>query len=344
MQRFIFLDGLRGIAAIAVMIHHFTVHANKGIFSGAGFAVDIFFCLSGFVLTHAYLNRFQSGLSLKTFFLKRFTRLYPLFFVGTCLGIVAMFLKLALDQTSYSFSSIIISAFFNILYLPFFSNNDVFILNGQVRGAIFPTNDPGWSLFFEWIANIFFACLFLSDGEIIKKLILILFTGYVMAVIWVINGGSEFPGFNSLNFLGGFPRVIVGFFSGALIYFLFQKFNKPINQRYAVLMLGVLFLLIIKKWPINYWLFSITFLIPTMIFFSAKVIINCKRLEKICIYLGWLSYPLYCLHYPLFNIFTSLHPITNTIFILLIYCPLTILIIQFIGKQMDVVVARYNLH
>lgn len=57
------LDGLRGIAALAVVIFHFMewVYSDyRKNFIGHGFlAVDFFFCLSGFVIGYAYDNRIQ---------------------------------------------------------------------------------------------------------------------------------------------------------------------------------------------------------------------------------------------------------------------------------------------
>ena len=60
-QHFVILDGLRGIAALAVVIFHFMEwiypDSSKN-FIGHGFlAVDFFFCLSGFVIGYAYDDR-----------------------------------------------------------------------------------------------------------------------------------------------------------------------------------------------------------------------------------------------------------------------------------------------
>lgn len=60
-QHFEILDGLRGIAAWAVVIFHFMewAYTDPGQnFIGHGFlAVDFFFCLSGFVIGYAYDDR-----------------------------------------------------------------------------------------------------------------------------------------------------------------------------------------------------------------------------------------------------------------------------------------------
>ena len=60
-QHFEILDGLRGLAAVVVVIFHFMEIAitdyNKNFISHGYLAVDFFFCLSGFVITYAYDNR-----------------------------------------------------------------------------------------------------------------------------------------------------------------------------------------------------------------------------------------------------------------------------------------------
>ena len=77
-DRFVSLDGLRGIAAIAVMLFH----VSLGYMPGGSLAVDFFFCLSGFVIALAFGKRFANGLSFRAFAKARFARLYPMMFIG----------------------------------------------------------------------------------------------------------------------------------------------------------------------------------------------------------------------------------------------------------------------
>ena len=63
-RHFAILDGLRGVAALAVVIFHFMewVFTDPSLnFIGHGFlAVDFFFCLSGFVIAYAYDHRIKN--------------------------------------------------------------------------------------------------------------------------------------------------------------------------------------------------------------------------------------------------------------------------------------------
>jgi peptidoglycan/LPS O-acetylase OafA/YrhL len=78
------LDGLRGIAVLMVMAHHGYVPG----FRGGSIGVDIFFVLSGFLITSLLLEEWDSteGISFGKFYLRRALRLLPallllLFFV-----------------------------------------------------------------------------------------------------------------------------------------------------------------------------------------------------------------------------------------------------------------------
>ncbi len=70
-DRFVSLDGLRGVAAIAVMLFHISL----GYMPGGYLAVDFFFCLSGFVIALACGKRFADGPSFRAFAKARSARL-----------------------------------------------------------------------------------------------------------------------------------------------------------------------------------------------------------------------------------------------------------------------------
>src|SRR5665213_3042073 len=84
------LHGLRGLAAVVVVIFHFMEIAiadyNNNFIAHGYLAVDFFFCLSGFVITYAYDSRI-AGMGLKTFIKLRLIRLQPLVIIGSVLGL-----------------------------------------------------------------------------------------------------------------------------------------------------------------------------------------------------------------------------------------------------------------
>jgi hypothetical protein len=76
------LDGLRGVSVLAVMLHH------SGLLEGGWLGVDVFFALSGFLITSLLLEEHERtrGISLRPFYARRALRLLPalLLLVGVC--------------------------------------------------------------------------------------------------------------------------------------------------------------------------------------------------------------------------------------------------------------------
>jgi peptidoglycan/LPS O-acetylase OafA/YrhL len=79
------IDGLRALAVVAVIVFHFHAHFLPGGFLG----VDVFFVISGFLITSIIHRQLEDGsFSLRAFWMRRIRRLYPaLFFM---VGIVAL--------------------------------------------------------------------------------------------------------------------------------------------------------------------------------------------------------------------------------------------------------------
>jgi peptidoglycan/LPS O-acetylase OafA/YrhL len=75
------LDGLRGIAVYLVVLTHMGVLARDG--NAGPFAVNIFFVISGFLITHLLIREFEDNgrISLKGFYLRRTLRIFPAFYV-----------------------------------------------------------------------------------------------------------------------------------------------------------------------------------------------------------------------------------------------------------------------
>jgi peptidoglycan/LPS O-acetylase OafA/YrhL len=93
-KRFYVLDGMRGVAAICVVVGHIVQAMYLKIFS-SGMAVDMFFILSGFVLAYSYGERLASGLTYGQFVRIRLIRLYPMFLFGLLLGAPVLYACIA---------------------------------------------------------------------------------------------------------------------------------------------------------------------------------------------------------------------------------------------------------
>lgn len=92
------LDGLRGIAIILVMLHHFTyIRPTSGIDGLIGSVlffcwtgVDLFFVLSGFLITGILLDTRGSERYFTTFYARRTLRIFPLYYLVLFLAFVVL--------------------------------------------------------------------------------------------------------------------------------------------------------------------------------------------------------------------------------------------------------------
>ena len=134
MGRSYLLDGLRGFAAISVVIGHITYQENIPFAEGTYLAVDFFFILSGYVIGYSYDHRLGADIDTRRFLLLRIVRLYPLYACGLLLGALTAGAETALHPVAeMAPSGILIALAGNTLLLPV----DVGV------GSISPINRPG---------------------------------------------------------------------------------------------------------------------------------------------------------------------------------------------------------
>src|ERR1700748_2589335 len=90
-RMFYTIDGLRGLAALLVVMRH-TIPLHGGTLNSPSsyLAVELFFQFSGFVIAHAYDKRFAEGLGFWEFAKIRFIRLYPLYFIAFAIAVLTV--------------------------------------------------------------------------------------------------------------------------------------------------------------------------------------------------------------------------------------------------------------
>jgi peptidoglycan/LPS O-acetylase OafA/YrhL len=315
-RHFEILDGLRGVAAIAVVIFHFMEWAYSDFsknFIGHGFlAVDFFFCLSGFVIGYAYDDRI--GKMGVTEFLKiRLIRLHPLIVFGSVLGLFTfLFDPFGSLPDSYNVGKIILLLVSSILLIPF-------PVMEERAFNLFGLNAPVWSLFWEYVANIFYVFILYH----ISRKVLLLLTLLAAATLCFVSyqAGNLLGGWNNSSFWDGGARIFYSFLAGLAIY----RFNWIIKNKLGFIGIGLLlslaFLMPFGKWN---WLTEPAVVLcyfPLLIALGAGATLT-KGLKRLCVFLGNISYPLYMTHYAVLwmfgNYYTSHKPATGQLVLIII--------------------------
>jgi peptidoglycan/LPS O-acetylase OafA/YrhL len=123
------LDGLRAVAVASVLLYHLGSPIALGGFVG----VDVFFVLSGFLITRLIAEELRSGeFSLFKFYERRIRRIAPAFFVVCACCMVAALIFL-LPQELKRFSSSLIAAVFSLSNVWFYAHSSYFASAGEVR-------------------------------------------------------------------------------------------------------------------------------------------------------------------------------------------------------------------
>ena len=90
------IDGLRAIAVISVILYHakFTLF-GVSLFTGGFLGVDIFFIISGFLITQQIMIEFNKKkiFSFVSFFIRRIKRLFSLFLITLICLIIGYFIR-----------------------------------------------------------------------------------------------------------------------------------------------------------------------------------------------------------------------------------------------------------
>lgn len=333
-HRFSTLDGMRGIAALAVMLHHFTQHTSFRAFSGSSLAVDLFFCLSGFVIAHSYLNRLKETISFGGFMLRRAVRLYPMFLCGLGLGSLSLLLKVANLQSSLNAYQAIQAILLNALCLPYISDFYIQVGNSKIASALFPTNDATWSLFFELTINVVFGAIASRARRWHFAALSLL--GAIGLVIYVKLTWDSSPGWSAHNVVAGVPRVMFGFFAGVSLCLIFERTRSVIPAVNPLYLAALVIAILSTRWTSQIWLAFVLFLVPAIVAMGSVSAPRTAIAGRVFEYLGWISYPVYCIHFPVYSIYTLLTGNADHGVIAALVCtPVAVTLAHLLGKWID---------
>lgn len=313
-QHLIILDALRGVAAIIVIfMHMFEVFCagdfHKLIINHGYLAVDFFFMLSGYVMAHAYDDRW-GRMTVLDFAKRRLIRLHPLIIVGMTLGAIFFFFQ----ESPAHFPNIgrttiwqvILTMLIGYTLIPIPTSMDI-----RGWGEMHPLNGPAWSLFFEYVANILHVLILRKLPKLILGALVIL---AAMALIHhgttgergdMIGGWSIEPE----QFKLGLTRLLYPYMAGMLLRRLIR-----LDSAGNTFFLSSILLIVVLSIPriggrVDVWMnglyesLVIILVFPLIIYLGAIGQVKNAAAIKVCNFLGDISYPLYITHFPFMCIF-----------------------------------------
>ncbi|MGC4100312.1 acyltransferase family protein [Ferruginibacter sp.] len=284
---------LRGIASLLVVLLHITINYSENlpgaflfnIFKFGGSGVDIFFVLSGFIITYSSAGNIAKSGAFLTFIKRRIIRIFPIYWITISIFLLIQIIFFSFYKTHFDLT------FTNICSTYLLFPNHIMI------------NGVSWSLTNE----LFFYLLF-SVAVLIpyKKITLYLMVAYslVLIVSGVLNL-FDLASMNSFVALLLFP-MNMEFFLGVLVALIVHRF--PSKWIYPFLITGLLLFL---AGAANMGYFSgmtkngtervLFFGVPSFLVILSLVkweLTKKVNIAKIFVDLGNASYSIYLIHLP----------------------------------------------
>ena len=323
--RYEILDGLRGVAALMVVLFHIFETYSKGpaeqIINHGYLAVDFFFVLSGFVVGYAYDDRWDK-MTTWGFFKRRLTRLHPMVIAGTLVGAALFFFSgTAFPKTQeVELGKFLLCLVMGLLIIPCGNRLDI---RGWAELNSF--NGPVWTLTLEYIGNILYAFILRRLPKIALAILCVCCAFFTLDVTlgWNVFGLFEKPHY---TVIGGwsltpdqiyiaFTRLLYPFLCGLLISRILparrtasNPSGSPIHLKGGFWWCGLAIVVLLAmpniggKMGVPDGLFQaacILVLFPLIVLAGAGSKTTDKRSTAVCKWLGEISYPIYITHYPL---------------------------------------------
>ena len=302
------IDGLRAIAVLSVIFFH----AGFEIFSGGFVGVDIFFVISGYLITTIILKELKEDqFSIVNFYERRARRILPalFFLMFICLPFAWYILVVPADMKNFSQSLIAVSTFISNIF--FWSGSGYFDNTSELKPLLHT-----WSLSVEEQYYIFFPLLLsLMWSRKKQKAFYYVFIFFFLGIILMQIMIQSAPKFTFFML----PTRSWELLFGAISAFYLLFYNHHLKEKYQQLLSifgGVLIVYAVFSFD-KYTLFpSLYAVIPTL--GTVLIIIyatNSNYIGKflggnILVGIGLVSYSAYLWHQPLFA-FSKIWSVSN---------------------------------
>ncbi|HEX8514891.1 MAG TPA: acyltransferase [Bacteroidia bacterium] len=309
------LNGIRFIAALAVIIHH--IEQTKSFFLYnhnwhsphirliGKLGVVLFFVLSGFLITYLLLTEKSRGtISIRKFYFRRILRIWPLYYLIVILGLFVLpqmdFFYIADNHRTDN-----IQEYFIVKVILFF----LFLPNLALAGFspvpfIAQTWSVGveeqfyliWPVLIKKLKNVFFALISVILFYLSVKLIFNYINQHTEAVDSdkILRGIFQFWDEFSIDCMaiGGIAAYIFFYKKEKLLTFLFNKYFQLLI--YIVIVLSIVFKINVMYLQLEYYSIGFAIIILNLAGNPASII---KLENRVFNYLGKISYGLYMFHY-----------------------------------------------
>jgi len=300
------IDGLRAISIIAVLFYHAEIALfDYQIFKGGFIGVDVFFVISGYLITSIILKELitTGTFSFKYFYERRIRRILPVLLVVILASLPFAWMYL-IPWNFKSFS-------YSVLYSLVFSSNFYFYDLGHVYGAIDGLLKPflhTWSLSIEEQFYVLFPLTFFFIFKFFKKyLIYFLIFGFFLSLGLADWGSKNYPRFNFYILPTRGWEILAG---SILAYFEINLGNRSKNK-FLNSVLPAIGLILIghsffyfhdEMFHPSFYTLSPIIGVCLIIWFSSKDELITKIIStKLFVGVGLISYSLYLWHYPIFS-------------------------------------------
>lgn len=286
---------LRAVSVLVVMLFHFQVKP----FSGGYIGVDVFFVISGFLMTQIIIKGIDSGkFSLKQFYIKRIARIIPplQFLLAFVLMVSVIFFfqsEIRLNAKYAFLADAFVSNIYFWKYIDYFSSTDNILLHT-------------WSLGVEWqfyliypLIILFLKSIFKNNGKIFWGVLGIISLLSFITMIMTLQSDNNFA-FYML------PTRFWELSIGGLAFSIGKKYTPNTISKYAIVSLGIsgillssIFISEKNIWPSFYTLIPVLCTIGVLTVNLEAKIFNVKMMQ----FFGNISYSLYLWHWPWFILF-----------------------------------------
>ena len=302
------IDGLRAIAVLAVVIYHAKFILNgKELLPGGYLGVDVFFVISGYLITLILLKQIANKtFSFKSFYKRRLRRIAPAL-LGTMLAVLPFAWYSMFPNAAYEYCASILSSLGMGSNFLFWREDSYWAAVSDLKPFLHT-----WSLSIEEQFYIFFPILliFINKKKILKN-------NLAKFLVFTFIFSLAFSQYASIHHVKTnfflLPSRAWELLAGSLLAYLEINFGRNISsQLKSNVLVGIGLTLVV----LPFFLFkketphpSILTLIPILgstlvVWYGSSIGYMTKIIShKVLVYIGLISYSLYLWHFPIFALY-----------------------------------------